>query len=690
MKQILKGGAYALLASAVFACTSGSKDNEKKMDTSQQHEHVHGLDVKNMDLQTYPGQDFYGYANGGWLARTKIPSDQTRWGSFGELAEENNNILRRILTEASESKKYKTDSDQGKAVTIYQLGMDSARISADGIKPLQAYFGQINALQNKQDLGKLLADLHNKGIGGFFGDYVYIDKKDSEKKTVYVVAGGTSLPDRDYYLKPSFEKVRGKYSLHLAKMFELLGDSKQTAEKEAALVLKMETALAKAQLSRVELRDPKRTYNKMSVADLDKKILGFNMKSYFASSGYTKVPYIIVQQPDFMTAMNGLIQSSSIEDIKTYLRWKLIDAVASYLPSEFETANWEFYAQTLKGAKEMKPRWKRVLGTVNGTVGFAVGKVYVEEVFPPEAKAKALEMVKDIQDVFSERINQLDWMSEETKVKAQNKLKAFRVKIGYPDKWETYEKLDISPKQSYVAAVISASEFERKKNIDDLHKPIDKTKWHMTPQTVNAYYSPVSNEIVFPAAILQPPFYDYKADAAVNYGGIGAVIGHEITHGFDDQGRQYDAKGNLNDWWTTADAERFTKKADKVVKQFDGYVVLDSLHVNGKLTLGENIADLGGITMAYYALQKYLARHGRPENIDNLTPEQRLFVSWATVWRAKYTDKALRNRLITDVHAPAMIRGFAPLSNLKEFEKAFSLKETDKMVRPDSIKIKIW
>ena len=671
-----------LLSSLVGCGTGGEKAREKTQE--------HGIELSNMDQKTRPGNDFYEYANGGWLARTEIPSDEIRWGSFSELNKSNEAILKNLLEKAVKSQQYAPSSDQGKAVSLYKIGMDTARIEKMGLQPIAPFLKKINALKNTKALPELLAHLHSYGIGGFFSQYVYIDKKDSKTNALYLVADGLGLPDRDFYTEVKFEKSRKQYKAHLQRMFELMGDPSAAASKKAAQVFELELSLAKKTLTRTERRDPKKTYNKMSLAGLNRSNPGFDFAKYFHKLGFGKIPYIIVEQPAFIQEVNALVQSTSVEQLKAYLQWKLINGSAAYLTKDVREQDWKFYSQQLRGAKEMKPRWKTVLASVNGKLGFALGQAYVDEVFPPEAKKKAQAMVNNIQATFGDRIDQLEWMSDETKQKAKQKLKSFGVKIGYPDKWESYEKLRLTPEMSFAEAYFSSNIFEHKKNVADLYKPIDKGRWFMTPQTVNAYYSPSKNEIVFPAAILQPPFYDYKADEAVNYGGIGAVIGHEMTHGFDDQGRQYDAEGNLKDWWTEADADRFDKRAQKVVKQFDEYVVLDSMHVNGKLTLGENIADLGGITLAYHALQKHMAENGRPEKIDGLTPEQRLFVSWATIWRCKYRPEALKDRLTTDVHAPAMIRGFAPLSNLNEFEDAFKLKETDKMVRADSLKIKIW
>ncbi|BDD05748.1 M13 family metallopeptidase [Aureibacter tunicatorum] len=678
----------ALGCSVSVSMLAGCQGGENKNQMEQQSEH--GIETQYMDKKVYPGENFYKFVNGKWDEETQIPADMSRWGSFNELIESNNDKLKHVIETAIDSKSYALDTDQGKALLMYQTGLDTTRIQKEGLMPLQKLLKQIETIKGKEDLPKVLAELHSEGVSGFFGDYVYQDKKNSSEMTVYVAGGGLGLPDRDYYLLPKYADVLDQYKEHIVKMFELSGYNTQKAQLAANGIVKLETSLAESMLSRVERRDPTKTYHKMSEKELQALAESFNFNEYFKTSGFDDIPYYIVEQPKYMAAFDQILRETDLNHVQDYLLWNAISAAAPFLTEELVYQNWEFYSKTMRGAKEMRPRWKRVLGTVNGSVGFAIGKVYVEEVFPPEAKQKALEMVENIEEAFKERIKQLDWMGDSTKQKALHKLASFRVKIGYPDKWENYHKLKLDSADSYLDMVLKSAKLAHEKNVAELYKPVDKTKWHMTPQTVNAYYSPINNEIVFPAAILQPPFYDYQADDAVNYGGIGAVIGHEMTHGFDDQGRRYDAQGNLKNWWTEEDLEKFNKKAEVLVKQFDAYVVLDSLHVNGKLTLGENIADLGGVTLAHQALINKMSDEQLKEKIQGFTPEERLFISWATIWRTKYRPKALEQTLLTDVHSPGMIRAFAPLSNLESFKEAFHLKDGDPMVRPASERAKIW
>ena len=650
----------------------------------------------NLDRSVKPGDDFYHFANGTWLKDNPIPPDQTRWGSFNLLDERNKAALRLILDECAAAVAKGTplppDSNVQKVGDFYASGMDEAAVETDGYKPLAPYLNEIASLKDATTLPTLVAGLHSVGVRALFHFEVGADEKDSETDIAQLGQGGLGLPDRDYYLleDEKSKAIRATYEDHIAKMFVLLGDKPETAATEAKSVLNFETELAKASKTRVDLRDPLANYHKMTVADLDKSAPGFGWNAYFASVGSKEPGGMDVGQPEFAAAAAHLIATAPLDDVKTYLRWQLIHSEAPYLSKAFVDENFRL-TQTLSGAKENLPRWKRVLTATDHSLGEALGHLYVEKNFPPTAKARALEMVNDLKSVLRERLANLDWMGEDTRKAALNKLDHFGVKIGYPDKWRDYSALDIK-KQPYVLNVLAANAFETKRLVAKIGQPVDKGEWDMTPPTVNAYYNPVRNEIVFPAGILQPPFFSDKADDAINYGGIGAVIGHEMTHGFDDQGRQYDEKGNLKDWWTPEDLKHFEERGSKIVKQFYGYEI-DGEHVNGKLTEGENIADLGGSKIAFLALEKALAREGtqaKDKQLDGFTPAQRYFLSWAQVWRTNARPETVRMLLKVDPHSPAQFRCNGPLSNEPEFQAAFGVTDGSAMVRPAADKVQIW
>ena len=647
------------------------------------------IDLQNFDTTVKPTDDFYQYANGGWIARNPIPSDQSRWGSFNEVLDRNQKVLREILEDAAK----KTDAPKGsilqKVGDFYATGMDTVRIEEEGAKPLQGEFDRITAMKNATDLEIEIAHLHSVSVGIPFRLASSQDAKQSTEIVAHLFQSGLGLPDRDYYTKEddASKKVREQYTAHVAKMFELLGDDAATASSNANAVMAFETRLAKASMTRVARRDPDSTYHKMTLAELNKLTPNFSWNRYFTNIGLSKPAYAIVGMPNFLAEVNTMVTEVPLNDWKTYLRWHLVNGVAQFLSTPFVNENFEFRGKILTGAKELQPRWKRCLETVDGEIGEALGQLYVDKAFGGQAKARAKDLVENLRSVLRDRIKNLDWMSEVTKQQAMKKLDAFAVKIGYPDKWRDYSKLTIS-RDSYVQNIMRAEMFEFKRNLDQIGKPVDRTEWGMTPPTVNAYYNPTMNEIVFPAGILQPPFFDANADDAVNYGGIGAVIGHEMTHGFDDQGRKFDAEGNLKDWWTPEDGKKYTERASIVEKQFNGYQALDTMHVNGKLTLGENIADLGGLTIAYAALQKSFEGKPRPEPIDGFKPEQRFFLAFAQIWRQNIRPEALRLRLNTDPHSPGRFRCLGPLSNMTEFMQAFDAKEGSPMVRSE--KAKIW
>ncbi|AYB33662.1 M13 family metallopeptidase [Chryseolinea soli] len=687
----MKKLAHVVLAGVALAAVSCST---KKAEEDKLPEGV-GINLSYVDTTVRPQDDFFKYVNGGWIAKTNIPADQGRWGSFNELREYNNDVVLKVLKKAAENTQlYPEGTDQRKASDFYSIGMDSTLAERVGITPIKPILAQIEAIKSKNDIQAYLVEDVLTGGGAFFGLGILPDLKNSKKMGAYLGSGGIGLPERDYYLKDDAKskETREKYKEYLTKLFTLALVSDTKAKADAATVLRLETDLAKATLSKEDSRNPVKQYNPRTVAELTKLTPSINWKAYFHGLNVHE-DTIIVTEPEFMKAYEKIVNTYKIDDIKTYLKAALLRGSSPFLNHDFVDASFEFNTKYLRGTDKMRPRWKRVLDVTDSYLGEAMGKLYVDEAFPPEAKKKALEMVENIKLAFADRINSLDWMSDSTKKSALHKLSTFTVKIGYPDKWHDYSKLTIEKapeKASYFGNALAASRFQVIEQIEKLGKPVDKTEWQMTPQTVNAYYNPLFNEIVFPAGILQPPFYDYRADEAVNYGGIGSVIGHEISHGFDDQGSQFDADGNLKNWWQSVDLDKFQGKGKAYAKQFDKYEPLPGVFVQGQFTLGENIGDLGGLAVAYEGLQRFYKDHKKPGPIDGLTPEQRFFMSWGTIWRTKYRDEALRTQVLTDPHSPGMYRANGPLSNFEPFYKAYDVKEGDKMFRPDSARVKIW
>ena len=654
-----------------------------------------GIDLDLMDKSVRPGDDFFRYVNGAWFDKTEIPADKTRWGSFDELRQNTDKDVLAILQEAAANKNLDPKSDQAKAVHVYKTYMDTLSRNKLGINPLKPYMAKIDAVKTIADVNKLLIEMEPQGGLGFYGVGVGADAKNSNRNVVYLGLGSLGLPDRDYYVsddKDSKEK-REKYVLHVARMLQFLGVKPADAKVQAEKVLALETEMARPRLDRVERRDRRKTYNPMTVADLQKLTPSVNWNSYLEGVGIGKIDSLIVSQPKYMTALEGIFKANKVEDWKAYMRWTLINKSTGVLTTDIETANWEFYSKTLTGALKQRPREERALQVVNGTVGEALGKLYVAQKFPAEAKAKAKVMIENVFLAFENRINNLPWMTPATRKGAIEKLRKSTVKIGYPDKWKDYSKLVIKSKEeggNYYENMKNVARWGFAENLADLNKPVDKTKWGMSPQTVNAYFNPSYNEIVFPAAILQPPFYDYKADDAVNYGGIGAVIGHEISHGFDDSGSRYDADGNLKNWWTEDDLKQFTGLGGALAAQYSALEPLPGTFVDGKFTLGENIGDLGGVNAAYDGLQLALKKNGSPGLIDGYTPEQRFFISWATIWRSKMRDEAIKNQVKTDPHSPGMYRAYVPLQNVDAFYQAFDITEGQKLyVKPEN-RVKIW
>ncbi|MGD0711047.1 MAG: M13 family metallopeptidase [Bacteroidales bacterium] len=677
------GTLFIMMITMITACNT-NKGKENKLAEP-------AIDKKNMDTTVNPGANFFMFANGGWIKNNPVPEEYSRYGAFEVLQEKTYKDLKSILEDASKDDKADKNSNKRKIGDFYSSGMDSVKIDKEGAKPLDDEFKLIDAIKTKNDLQNEIVHLHTIGNYPFFMIYAAPDEKNSEMVIARLRQGGIGLPDRDYYLgKDARSKdIRDNYKIHIAKMFELLGDDKKKAEGSAENILKIETRLAEASWKRVDLRDPVKGYNKYKLDELQKKVPFISWKDYFSGIGISGIKEVNVGQPSFFEKLSDLMQEVSIDSWKTYLRWHLISSNASYLSSDFEKEHFNFYSKVLSGKTKMQPRWKRVLNTVDGGMGEAVGQVYVDKFFPPEAKKSMLELVMNLKESLKERIQTLTWMSKDTKVQALAKLEVMNVKIGYPDKWIDYSKLEIS-RESYVKNVMNSDKFEFAYLMNKVGKPVDKQEWHMSPQTINAYYNPNMNEIVFPAAILQPPFFNKDADVAINYGAIGAVIGHEMTHGFDDEGRQFDKNGNLKDWWTKEDAANFIKQTNVLIDQYNSFKILDSLHVDGKLTLGENIADFGGITVSLNALKKVWKTTGDTASIDGFTPLQRFFLSYGQVWRMTIRDKDQMRKLKEDVHAPGVARVNAVVRNVPELYEAFKIKPTDPLYYAPDKRAKIW
>jgi putative endopeptidase len=645
------------------------------------------IDLANFNLAVKPGDDFYEYVNGGWLKRNPIPATETRWGSFNILDDATRNRVRILIDETAKKDKAEQGSAAQKIRDFYNTGMDSLRIEEMGSSPLIPMFQLVDNLKSKKDLFSLVSSLHKKGIGCFFRFYIGQDDKISTQMIVNLNQGGLGLPDKDYYLKNDNESVSIRQQ-YMGLIENLLNKAQQKGA-AADEILKFETMLANASRSRVDLRDPEKNYNKMPLEKFYASIPEISLNRYFEGIGI-QPEEVLVGQPEFFTALNKAVEATSLETIKGYLKWCIINDRAATLSREFVKPDFEFFQGVLSGAKEMKPRWKRVSGSMNGTMGELIGQLYVERYFTIDAKKRVESMVNNLTAAYKERIESRKWMNDITKKAALEKLEKVIRKLAYPDKWRDYNKLEVKT-DSYCENVNRASEFWFNYNLDKLGKPVDKSEWGMSPQTINAYYNPGFNEIVFPAAIMQPPFFDPTADDAVNYGGMGAVIGHELTHGFDDQGSQYDAEGNLKNWWTDEDKARFKENTQKLVKQFNEFIAIDSLTVNGELTLGENIADLGGLTIAFAALKKGLAvRTGASSKIDGFTPEQRFFISYAQVWRNNIRPEELKKRLKTDPHSPGRFRTIGPLRNMPEFYEAFKVTPDNKMYLPVEQRAEIW
>lgn len=646
------------------------------------------IDLADIDKTYSPAADFDNYANGGWKKRFPIPDDKSRFGSFDVLADTGEVQVQKLINEIASSKQQPGTVAQ-KIADFYNTGMDTAKIEAAGLAPVQPLFDQINAIDSKQDLMNLVADFQTKGIYPMFSIFSDADQKNSEMVVAYLYQGGLGMPDRDYYMKDDqrSKEIQAAYLVHLQKMFALAGSDEATAKSQASTVYNIEKQMAAVSMTRLEQRDPHKIYNKMDLAGIQKISPEIDWTKHFLSIGLQNPGEFIVGQPAFMTELGKMLQAVSVDDWKVYMKWQVINSLDSYLPKVFVDQAFDFFGKTLSGQKADRPRWKKVQGATDHALSEAIGQMYVQKYFPAEAKQRMLDLVGNLKISLGERIKQLAWMSDETKAKAQDKLAAINVKIGYPDKWRDYSALEVST-DSYVANILRARNFDFKHMIGKVNKPVDRAEWMMPPQMVNAYYNPSMNEIVFPAAILQPPFFFMHGDDAVNYGAIGVVIGHEMTHGFDDQGRQYDKVGNLADWWTAEDSKLFNERTKILVDQYNQFTVIDSMKADGALSLGENIADLGGLNVAYNALKKVTTGNEKP--IDGFTPDQRFFLAYAHLWAQNIRDEEIIRRTKEDVHSLGRFRVLGPLRNMPEFHKAFDVKEGDYMYLKEADRAVIW
>ena len=701
---------YLFILGCFFACTpkisAPSVEAPKpKMDTEMVKEEAGemvddmikikpGVDLGLMDKTVSPKKDFYNFVNGGWMAKTEIPSDEGRWGSFNELRDNNDKMVLALVDKALAMDNVDPNSDEGKIVNFFQTAMNMEQRNKAGADVIKPFLDQIAAIQSKNDLLNFMIASVPYG-GTLLGVGVFADAKDSNTNTLYLGGGNLGLPERDYYLNDDedSQKKRDQYVTFITKMLQTLGDDEGSAMAQAKRILAFEKGMAESMLAKEERRNPLNTYHPKSLEELKTLAPAIDWEAYL--NGVKAVGYkeIIVSQPKYIEKVNDIWANGDLNTIKEYLRMTVLNDAASFMGEEVDKINFEFYGKQIGGSEAQKPLNERVLSVTSGVLGEALGKLYVAEYFPPAAKKVASDMVAEIRTSFGERIKNLEWMSAETKEKALEKLGTFQVKIGYPDKWKDYSNLEIKGWEnggSYYQNILNARKWRYEDRIKKIGKAVDKTEWFMPPQTVNAYYNPRYNEIVFPAAILQAPFFDFQADPACNFGGIGGVIGHEISHGFDDSGSRFDADGNLNNWWTDADREAFDIRGKQLIDQYDSYEPLPGINVNGEFTLGENIGDLGGVNVAYDGLQSYLAKNGDPGTIDGFSQNQRFFINWATIWRTKFRDEALKNRIKTDPHSPGQYRATGPIINMEAFQKAFGIVEGDRMFKSDEERIIIW
>ena len=649
-----------------------------------------GIDVANMDTTACPGTDFYRYACGGWIDSHPLRDEYARFGSFEALDELSTEQVKSLLNELA-AQTHEPGSVGQKIGTLYNVVMDSVKQNTEGIEPLKADLARVAAVQNREELQALLFDMHLKGMGHMFSFYVGADSKDSKNNIVSIGQGGLSLGQKEYYLDTdeSTTETREKFKAHLVRMFQLAGNTEADAQRKMADVMEIETRLAGKFKSATEMRDPEANYNKITYAEVKSLCPDIDWDKFFATMGITDLQVVDFGHPEQLKAIDEVLATVPVEKLKALLEWKTISSAASYLSDEVREAQFDFFGKVLSGRKELQPRWKRAIGVVNGSLGEAVGEMYVQKYFPAEAKERMINLVKNLQTALGERIMAQEWMSDSTKAAAIEKLNAFYVKVGYPDKWKDYSSLEISD-DSYLANVRRINEWEMRDMVArNYNKPVDRDEWFITPQTVNAYYNPTTNEICFPAAILQPPFFDMNADDAFNYGGIGVVIGHEMTHGFDDSGRQFDKEGNLRDWWTAEDGERFTARAQVMDDFFSNIEVLPGLMANGKLTLGENLADHGGLMVAYQALKNATAADPLPVK-DGFTPEQRFFIAYANLWAGNIREAEMRRRTKSDPHSLGEWRVNGALPHIDAWYEAFGITEQDSMFVPKAERVTIW
>ncbi|AOT09731.1 M13 family metallopeptidase [Pseudoalteromonas luteoviolacea] len=676
------------LALGLVGC-SEQPQTKPTTEVVQQHTLSSGIELENIDQSIRPQDDFYRHVNGKWFSRTEIPADKSSYGSFTELHEKSQAALKVILEKAAKDASATPGSDEYKLGAFYKSYTDELAREEIGVAALDDYLAPITALTNKSQLPGLIAKLQLQGGTTPFSWYVYNDAKNSTENAFYLYQSGIGLPDRDFYLKNTekFNNNRAAYKTYITNMLFEFGYDEKGAEQAASEILALETEIAKAQWTRVDSRDASKTYNKLTVSELDKQMAGFDIAAYFKALG-ANTEEVIVSQPSYFTQLSTIVESTDIAVWRAYFTFHFASNYAELLERKIVDLRFDFYGKTLRGLEAQSPMWKKAADASNDVLGELLGKIYVKEHFPPEAKARMQEMVDNLILGFDTSIDELEWMSAETKVAAKTKLAKFTPKIGYPDKWRDYSELEMSA-DDLVGNYVRYNEWSQRAMIDDLDKPVDRSRWYMTPQTVNAYYNPVNNEIVFPAAILQPPFFNLEADDAVNYGAIGAVIGHEIGHGFDDQGAKYDGDGNLRNWWTDSDLSQFEARGKQLVNQFNGFRPFEDAHVNGELTLGENIGDLGGLTVAYQAYKLSLNGKEAPV-IDGYTGSQRFFMGWGQIWRREYREEELRNRLMTDSHSPSEYRVIGILSNMPQFHDAFNVKEGDGMYKKPEERVKIW
>ena len=693
-------GLTLAIAASLAACGNNEADSaapaasadaaaQSAFDPSQLKTALISLDSADLDPAISACTDLNGFVNSKWLAANPVPGDQTTWGSFEILRERSLEVQHLLVKQAAEGTA-EAGSVEAKIGDIWKTGNDEAKVEAAGLTPLQPTLDRIAALKDTAAITQFLRDSQVQGQGVLFSLFANADYKDSANVIAYVGQGGLGLPEKGYYTDASHQQIRDAYVKYITQVLGMSGMSDADASRQAQEIMAFETRLAKASMSRIEMRDPAKRYNPLSAAEADRLTPNFSWTALFDTLKVPASQKFSLAQPGFFSEVDKMLADVPAETWQAYLRFHAIDDAAPYLSSNFEKANFEFYGKTLRGQQEMQPRWKRVLESVNGGMGEALGQLYVDAVFPAESKEQMQHLVENLSVALKARLEQLPWMGEETRKKAIEKWASFTPKIGYPDKWRDWSGLQTQA-DSYLGNVQAARAFNYRYMLDKIGKPVDRTEWGMSPQTVNAYYNATKNEIVFPAAILQPPFFDAKADPALNYGGIGAVIGHEMMHGYDDSGSQFAANGNFDNWWTDADRKAFTERTDKLVAQFDGYEALPGVNVKGRLTLGENIGDLGGLTVAYDALQMALKEDpSKNTEVDGHTQDQRFFMNWATVWRRNFTDGELRVRLNTDPHAPANFRANGAPSNMPSFAAAFQCKPGQPMVRAEDQRVVIW